>query len=132
MTTPTATTNELKLCIFGGRDFTDYDRMEKHVEMVLKVLEADGRTLAIVSGMARGADRTAFLLAKDMGLKVYEFPADWKPNGVYDPVAGFKRNMIMAVFSDEAMGYWNGISGGTRHMQAQMKTLGKPCAIHRY
>ena len=125
MTTP----KELKLCIFGGRDFTDYDRMLGHVQRIQDALHADGRTLAIISGLANGADRTAYNLAYDMGLVRSEFPADWDKHGKR---AGFLRNTQMAEFCDEAMAYWDGVSRGTRHNISEMKRLGKPCAVHKY
>ena len=117
----------VKLMIFGGRDFKDKALMKYHIQSVMA--QCPGVDVEIVSGMARGADRIAYNLAKEMGLEVHEFPADWENFGKR---AGYLRNTQMAEYCDYAIAYWDGKSNGTKHNIGEMKRLGKTCKVIKY
>lgn len=117
--------SEFKLIVAGGRDFADRDLMLQHLQEIGR----DHPGLTIVSGMARGADKLAYDLAKEFGVKVYEFPADWDQ---YGKGAGFRRNTEMAAFADALLAYWDGTSRGTKHMINTMANIPKPVHIIRY
>jgi len=76
--------------IAGGRDFSDTARMVRHIE---KLIQMRGRNVTIIEGDAKGADRIAGNVARQHGLKVEVFPADWDNIG---RSAGFVRNQSMA------------------------------------
>ena len=119
---------EFKLIVAGSRDFNDYERLVKELNVL-----ADGvlsnHAVSIVSGMARGADSLAVQFAKKHDVKLYEFPADWDRLG---KAAGFIRNRTMALFADGLLTFWDGHSNGTRHMIHFMQTTGKPVWVINY
>lgn len=135
---------EFKLIVAGGRDFTDY---EKAKEEITKLAEGELAEfgVSIVSGMAGGADSLGVQFAREMGVQLYEFPADWQdltaPGAVikhdhrgraYNAKAGFKRNADMATAADVLLAFWDGRSHGTEHMIRTMKALKKPVRIIHY
>jgi hypothetical protein len=120
-------TQEFKLIVAGGRDFNDADLMATELSKYTEGL--DSKDLAVVSGMARGADALGHILAKHNGIKVYEFPADWDR---YGKRAGFMRNEEMGRFADALIAFWDGESRGTRHMIEFMRSLNKPVHVVRY
>jgi len=119
---------EFKLIVAGGRDFLDYERMHA---VLFDVAEQAGHdtAISIVSGMARGADRVAYEIAKAENIKCYEFPADWNQ---YGKRAGYLRNENMARVADGLLAFWDGKSRGTAHMIKTMRVLGKPVQIVSY
>lgn len=120
--------NEFKLIIAGGRDFNDYGVLSREVFLLANVTY-QAHTISVVSGMAPGADTLGHRFAKQHGLTVYEFPADWNRLGKR---AGFMRNEDMGKFSDGLLAFWDGKSKGTAHMIQFMKSLGKPVHIVKY
>jgi hypothetical protein len=45
-----------------------------------------------------GADWLAAVAAGELGWEIEGHPADWRPGGVFDKTAGFKRNALMVSF----------------------------------
>lgn len=119
---------EFKLIVAGGREFNDYDRLAQEITR-LADNELKEYAVSIVSGMARGADLLAYHFARNNGVKVYEFPADWNTHGKR---AGYLRNEQMAHFADGLLAFWNGSSKGTAHMIETMEKLGKSIRVIRY
>lgn len=119
---------EFKLIVAGGRDFNDYDLLSR-VLIAMADVELADKAVSIVSGMARGADRLAVQFAREHGVKLYEFPADWDSYGKY---AGYYRNKKMGNFSDGLLAFWDGKSRGTKHMIEYMQGLGKPVQVVEY
>lgn len=90
------------------------------------------RITEVVCGMAAGPDTLGRLWAEERGIAVKKMPADWRPNGVYNPDAGFERNHDMGDYADAAICVWDGVSNGTKDMIHYMKkVLKKPCYVHR-
>ena len=112
----------MKLIIAGGRNFNNSSLLVKHMKHYSSDTE-------IVCGMAHGADAMGLTYALLNNLKVHKFPADWNTHG---KSAGYKRNLVMGEFCDEALIFWNGESKGTKHMIDIMKKLGKPHNVVRY
>ena len=67
----------------------------------------------IVSGHARGADVLGERFAKEFGLPVELYPAQWNALG---KGAGMVRNAQMAKVSDALIAFWDGHSRGTERM----------------
>lgn len=63
--------------------------------------------------MARGADSLGEQYAKERGIPVRYFPADWQTLG---KSAGYQRNVQMAAYADALVAFWDGQSKGTKHM----------------
>lgn len=80
-----------RIAIVGSRDYP----LLGSVELFVKTLDS---TTMIVSGGARGVDRTAERAAKHRGLRALIFPADWP---TYGKRAGYIRNEQIVDNADE-------------------------------
>ena len=84
----------VKVLICGGRK---WNRRELTFR-ALDFLHQRHQFRAVIHGAASGADTLASEWAHSRGIKVYEYPAKWRPphlNGQLDREAGFKRNQMM-------------------------------------
>ena len=97
----------MKYIVAGGRDFANRGRLCN----VLAMLLAEDDT--VITGMARGADRLAWEIAKEWHYDLEEFPAEWDK---YGKSAGYRRNVQMAERADALIAFWDGQSKGTKHM----------------
>lgn len=93
------------------------------------ITEADFEITEIVSGLAAGPDNIGKEIGLAAGIKVAEFPADWK---TYGNKAGNIRNKQMGLYANALIAIWDGISPGTKHMIAYMKSLKKPVYVKIY
>ena len=98
-----------KVIIAGSRDFTDYALLRSFTDETLAGVE----DIEIVSGGARGADALGEQYARERGLSLKVFPAEWKKWG---RAAGPIRNAQMADYADALIAFWDGKSAGTRDM----------------
>lgn len=99
-----------RVIIAGGRDFNDYDRLEKTMDRLLSRITDE---IVIVCGMARGADTLGEQYGKQRGYRIKYFPADWETFG---RTAGYIRNQKMAENADALVAFWDGKSRGTANM----------------
>ncbi len=82
----------------------------------------------VVSGTAKGADFGGELWARENGLLIKRFPADWEE---YGKAAGKIRNGKMAKYADAAIVFWKNQSSGSANMIAHMAALQKPVRVVR-
>ena len=75
----------MKILVTGSRHFTDKSYMKESIESV-------GHVVCIIQGEARGADRCAKEIAKEMGVECKGYPAQWSK---YGKAAGPIRNQEM-------------------------------------
>lgn len=99
----------MKVIIAGSRNFNDYDKLKE----VCNHLLSRQKTVEIVSGAARGADKLGEKYALEKGYSIKQFPADWEKHGKR---AGYLRNEEMAKYGDALIAFWDGESKGTEHM----------------
>lgn len=78
----------MKILVCGGRNYTDYDRLEDELNTLWRVYG----DFTIISGMARGADSLAVKYAEQYGCPLEKFPAQWDVHG---RAAGPIRNQQM-------------------------------------
>ena len=98
-----------RVIVAGTRTLRDYDLVRRTLDRYLA-----GKTeVVILSWGARGADALGERYARERGLPVERFPADWKR---YGRAAGPLRNQQMAERGDALVAFWDGKSRGTRHM----------------
>jgi hypothetical protein len=83
-----STTNEFRLLITGGREFTDRSVIER------ALLDIEQRPDVVIHGDTAGADRIAGEIADTHGIDVWKFPANWAR---YGKSAGPRRNHQMLV-----------------------------------
>ena len=100
-----------RIIVAGGRDFNDSTLMVTELNKVFG--DSPNEDFAIVSGLARGADKLAYNLAAKNEIAVHCYPAHWDKFG---KSAGYKRNAQMADNADELLAFWDGKSKGTKHM----------------
>ena len=82
--------------IAGSRDFNDSELLKSKCIFLLqdKMKQCN---VQIICGCARGTDTIGKQFAEEFGLKVLEYPADWKK---YGKSAGYRRNKEMAKVAD--------------------------------
>jgi hypothetical protein len=69
----------------------------------------------VISGTARGADKLGEEWAKENGISIERYPAEWDK---YGKSAGYIRNELMASKAEALIALWDGESKGTGHMIA--------------
>lgn len=103
----------MRVIIAGSRDYTNILQFQLLLNNKLKDSNIGLKDLTIISGGARGVDQMGEAFAKNNGIALEIFPADWNK---YGKRAGFIRNEEMAEKADALIAFWNGESNGTRHM----------------
>ena len=110
----------MRVIIAGSRDFGT-DRHE--LELLRAIRESGFLIEEVISGGARGMDSLGERWAKERGIPVTVFPADWEGHG---RAAGPIRNAEMANIADALILVWDGESRGSANMRARMGMIGKP------
>lgn len=95
------------IAIVGSRDYPKLTQ----VDVVVRSIAIKYPDATIVSGAARGVDRRAAVRAKEAGLNVIEYEADWSQGRG----AGFARNKHIIDRANFVIAFWDGRSRGTRH-----------------
>lgn len=98
----------MNIAIIGGRDFNDFETLEKVV--LTHVKGSQLFDCKIISGKAKGADTLGEKFAEKYGLEVIEFPADWAKFG---KSAGIIRNKDIIKNGDVIFAFWDRKSKGT-------------------
>jgi len=116
----------MKILVFGSRNWVRDDIIRR---VLSKLAKLDHITL--VHGGARGADRAAGRIGKELGFEVREYPADWDRHG---RAAGPIRNAEMlekenpdldGVIIDKAYGFATGAkSRGSKDMAGRLWDAG--------
>lgn len=114
----------MKVIVAGCRDFNNYDYLKAKLSILLSNFKPND--LEIVSGGAKGADALGERFAREFGIKVKVFKAEWKK---YGNRAGPLRNEEMAKYADVLVAFWDNSSPGTKNMITNMNKEGKPLRI---
>lgn len=80
----------------------------------------------IVSGGAKGADRSAKEYAEAHGIKLTEFLPDY---GRYGRGAPLRRNISIIEYADLVLAFWDGSSLGTKHVIENCERRGVPVQV---
>lgn len=120
---------KLRLIIAGGRDFNDYELLER--ECIAFIAQLNGvmyipkrEDIECISGGQRGADKLGEIFAITNGYKRAQFVADWDK---FNRSAGPIRNTDMAKYAAAPefisegnlcglIAFWDGESPGTADM----------------
>lgn len=112
----------MRVIIAGSRSVTS-------LKVVSEAIAASGFTITqVVSGGARGVDTLGEIWAKNAGVEVVRFPAEWDR---YGRSAGYRRNEVMARHADALVAVWDGSSSGTRHMIEYGRRMGLKVYVHK-
>lgn len=112
----------MKLVVSGSRSINDYEFVKN---AILDVVSTYSIT-KLLHGAARGVDILADKAAKELGIEVEKYPAEWKK---YGRSAGLRRNRVMAEKADLLLAIWDGFSPGTSGMIQVMRTLNKSVIV---
>ena len=109
-----------RVLVCGGRDYDDIKRLFAVLDDLRYTL---GR-MDIIHGGAKGADSAAGTYAWSRGLVQRIYRPNWRPEGRYDPTAGFNRNieMLEEEHPDLVVAFPGG--NGTTHMVRTAKERG--------
>lgn len=108
----------MRVIICGGRDFDDWDRLNKR----LNTLRTTHEIKQVIQGEARGADLMAKHWALLNNIPVVSVAADWyDKNGNFDRSAGYRRNAAMADFQPDAVLAFPGGKGTAMMKQIAQK-----------
>lgn len=118
--------HSIRVCIAGGRDFDDYQLARQILDKCFFSISVN---VHIVSGGARGADSLGIRYAREHGLPLKIYRADWQKFGKR---AGMLRNAEMAKNSECLIAFWDGQSHGTDMMVRTMAKLKKNLVVFDY
>ena len=107
-----------RVAVVGSREYGDMELVRKFVRNLARTQPE----AVVVSGGARGVDRTAEGEARACGLKVVSIKADWD---TYGKRAGFLRNGTIVEQSDVVVAFWDGESRGTIDTATKAAGAGK-------
>ena len=97
----------MRVIIAGSRFITKYD-------LVVDAVKESGFNITeVVCGASNGVDSLGERYAKENGIKLSYFYADWKGLGKR---AGNARNEQMGNYGEALIAVWDGKSPGTKHM----------------
>jgi hypothetical protein len=115
------TLKKKQIAIVGSRDYNWLSHVREYVR------ELPHGTI-VVSGGAKGVDRTAEFAAKKRGLGVLLFLPQWER---YGKAAGFRRNEEIVRNADVVVAFWDGKSRGTKNTIETARKLGVPLVIFK-
>lgn len=112
----------IRLLVTGSRGWTDYKTIFAYLQKL--------RPALVIHGGAMGADLHAGRAAREIGIPVCIFPANWSH---YGKSAGSIRNEEMLSLSNPTQGvaFWDGHSSGTVHMIRLCQHKGVPLEVIR-
>jgi hypothetical protein len=117
----------VRLLVTGDREWSDRKTMMK---VIYSIFKQYGGTFTVIHGNARGADKMAGEIARELGLDVLVFPAEWDK---YGKAAGPIRNqqMIDEGQPDRAVAFHNNLwrGKGTKDMVTRLKKHGIRCSL---
>lgn len=128
---------DMRVIVCGGRDYADRDKVrfvlavwpvhdlhldKGHVGIRWDLRDAaEAGTLTIVHGEARGADRLADDVARDLGYRVESYRADWSQGRAAGPI---RNKQMLAEGADLVVAFPGG--KGTAHMVRIAREAGVP------
>ena len=125
----------MRVLICGSRTWNEWKPIRQYVDAL-----PEGTV--VIEGEARGADSIARACAKQRGLEVLPFPAEWQkhenchcpPHAKFCSVAGPRRNRQMLADGrpDQVAAFVHNLatSTGTRDMVTKARLAGIPVVVH--
>lgn len=115
---------EFRLLVTGSRTFTDKDLIQKSFAKQWEVF-GKPKSITLVVGDAKGADKIAQELWRQVGWKVEEHKANWDEQG---NAAGMRRNLAMIASGvDACLAFADGDTPGTQGCLAAARKAYIPC-----
>ena len=117
------------ITVTGSRTITDKEFIFKCLDDFLLQHNLLGKNLMLNSGHAKGVDQIAEEWAKERGVLIQLFPANWEKFG---KAAGMIRNKDMVDNAEYVCGIWNGESRGTKGALDYAKEKNKVVHVYMY
>lgn len=114
-----------RLIIAGSRTITDPEILRAALAAYHATPE---RVQEVVSGGAKGADALGAAWAREHGIRLQIFVADW---AAFGKSAGPRRNTAMARYATHLLALWDGQSRGTKHMIDCARSQGLRVYVYR-
>ncbi len=123
----------MRVIVCGSRGWEDADM----IDAVLSQMKDENPDveITIIQGASKGADKIAATIARELGMKVESFPADWNANG---KAAGPIRNQQMLDSGcDKVLAFKDGFKpeskkGGTENMANLAWAAGLSVFVHAH
>lgn len=117
-----------RILVTGSRDWTNDEMVYAALSAERSLAASQGREVVVVHGHARkGADAFADIWGRVRGLVVERYPAQWRPNGIYNPQAGLARNRKMVTLgADVCLAFIREGSRGASHCARLAEEAGIP------
>lgn len=115
----------MKLLVFGSRSITDAKFIKNGFDVAVRFFQTtyEKQITTVIHGGASGVDTICGNIASNLGFEVLEFRPDYKNYPAnYAPL---QRNLVMAEQCDVAVGFWDNMSKGTKHMKASLAERNK-------
>ena len=116
-----------RLIVAGSRSFADYARLAADLDRLL--VNRLPSVEIVCGGCSAGADALAARYARERGLALRVFPAQWR---LYGAAAGPFRNAAMAAYGSALVAYWDGASSGTASMLRCASAQGLRVVLRRF
>jgi hypothetical protein len=98
-----------------------------HLHLVYNELVLMPKNTVIIHGACRGADLVADEVARELGLTIEAYPAEWDRLG---RAAGPLRNTKMLESGvGLVLSFWDGVSGGTADTMKKARKMGIPVRV---
>ncbi|GGW15803.1 hypothetical protein GCM10018980_51480 [Streptomyces capoamus] len=116
-----------RILVTGSRTWTDVGAIQKALAKAVEAIPADRQIIVVHGACPNGADAIADQWARQYGATVERHPANWRPNGVLDRAAGYRRNAEMVLSgADLCLAFIRNISPGATHCAATAERAGIP------
>ncbi len=117
---------ETRIIIAGCRTFTCYAEAKEAICRDLEALKS-GKSVIVLSGGCRGADRLGERFAEEAGWTIERHLPEWEK---YGRAAGPIRNKQMIEHCDAVICFWDGKSKGTASLIRYAQKHEKPLFLH--
>lgn len=114
-----------RVAIVGSRDFWDYAKLAQRVWAQLAAWDIPITQMTVLSGGCRGTDTLAARWAREHGVPLQVFAANWKAHG---RAAGPLRNQQLAAYATHVIAFPCGEGRGTQDMIKRAEARGLPVA----
>ena len=85
-----------RVLVTGSRDWQDFQLLHYWLMRAWQEVAGPLDEVTLVSGHpSSGADKMAELIWEVAGQPIERHPAEWRPHGIYNPMAGMQRNTRM-------------------------------------
>jgi YspA, cpYpsA-related SLOG family len=120
--------SDYRILITGSRTWADRALLSFELGVAIGESGRELRHVVLVHGACpSGADAIAAALATSWGYRQEAHPADWRPGGVFDRSAGFRRNAEMiATRPDVVLAFIRDGSAGATHCAGLAEKAGIP------